>query len=80
MDSVFIELVVIVDRPDDMREPVGRLATQVPYDEPYLIRIKKADGEDRFPHENRQLALGGPRLFSTSASVIIIIIGSIGHS
>ena len=53
---------------------------QVAYDEPYLIPIKKADGEDPFPHEDRQLALGGPRLFSTSASVIIIIIGSIGHS
>jgi hypothetical protein len=54
---------------------------QVAYDEPYLIvRIKKADGEDPFPHEDRQLALGGPRLFSTSASVIIIIIGSTGHS
>ena len=29
---------------------------------------------------NRQLALGGLRFFSTSASVIIIIIGSTGHS
>jgi hypothetical protein len=28
----------------------------------------------------RQLAAGGLRLFSTSASVIIIIIGSTGHS
>ena len=46
MDSVFIELIVIVDRQDDMREPVGRIDTQVPYDEPYLIPIKKADGEE----------------------------------
>jgi hypothetical protein len=53
---------------------------QVAYDEPYLIPSKKADGEDLFPHEDRQLALGGPRFFSTSASVIIIIIGSTGHS
>lgn len=30
--------------------------------------------------KNRQLALGGLRFFSTSASVIIIIIGSTGHS
>ena len=30
--------------------------------------------------EDRQLAVGGPRSFSTSASVIIIVIGSIGHS
>ena len=29
---------------------------------------------------NPQLALGGLRFFSTSASVIIIIIGSTGHS
>ena len=80
MDSVFIELIVIVDHPDDIREPVGRTDEQVAYDEPYLIPIKKADGEDPFPQEDRQLAVGGPRLFSTSASVIIIIIGSIGHS
>src|SRR5437773_12553429 len=45
-----------------------------------LIPSKKADGEDLFPQEDRQLALGGPRFFSTSASVIIIIIGSTGHS
>jgi hypothetical protein len=30
--------------------------------------------------QNRHLALGGLRFFSTSASVIIIIIGSTGHS
>src|SRR4051812_2212046 len=41
----------------------------------YQIRGKKADGEDLFPHEDRQLALGGTMFFSTSASVIIIIIG-----
>jgi hypothetical protein len=44
MDSVFIEWIVIVDHPDDMREPVGRMDEQVAYDEPYLIPIKKADG------------------------------------
>ena len=53
---------------------------EVAYDEPYLIPSKKADGEDLFPHEDRQLALGGPMFFSISASVIIIIIGSTGHS
>ena len=30
--------------------------------------------------KNRQLALGGLRFFSTSTSVIIIIIGATGHS
>ena len=41
-------------------------------------------GEEAMPMagslKNRQLALGGLRFFSTSASVIIIIIGSTGHS
>jgi hypothetical protein len=48
------------------------------------IRIKNTHGEVPFPQgellKNRQLGLGGLRFFSTSASVIIIIILSTGHS
>ena len=51
MASVFIELIVIVDHPDDMRKPVGRMGEQVAYDEPYLIPLKKAAGEDPFAHD-----------------------------
>ncbi len=46
--------------------------------------IKNTRGEVPFPEgellKNRQLGLGGLRFFSTSVSVIIIIIGSTGHS
>lgn len=43
-------------------------------------RIISAFAALRRAAEHRQLALGGLRFFSTSARVIIIIIGSTGHS
>jgi hypothetical protein len=60
----------------------GRIATSRGVGQ---IRIKNTHGEVPFPQgellKNRQLGLGGLRFFSTSASVIIIIIiGSTGHS
>ena len=44
------------------------------------IFVRSQDRGHRSCCCNRQLALGGLRFFSTSASVIIIIIGSTGHS
>jgi hypothetical protein len=44
------------------------------------VSIRARRGTTRELLQTRQLALGGLRFFSTSASVIIIIIGSTGQS
>jgi hypothetical protein len=62
----------------DLENGIGVLLTKRHRDEAAQLCGHETYREDRFPKEDRQLALGGPRLFSTSASVIII--GSTGHS
>ena len=64
----------------DLKNGIGILVAKRHWDEAEQLCRHETYREDPFPKEHRQPALGGLRFFSTSASVIIIIIGSTGHS